>query len=503
MVTEAFEFLAAQGVEVVSAQENPHAPGLDSNLTSWTAAVVPDVPVFSPEDGKKFTESSLSVTITSGTEDDGTVIYYTTDGSEPTTQSTRYTDTDAITVTSHTTIKAIAVKNNLVSKVASATYTKLSAQYPIKIIGPTGEANSSVDTYDDGTVVIQNSTDALFNPKDNSSADIQNQLRYWIYNGWTFTATKENEEPQVYGPTKTIDDGLKTFLTGKGGWTLTMDSRTPGRYDYPSSSSGSSSSGSSTYTVTVDNAKNGTVTVSPKNASKNTTVTITIKANSGYELDDLTVTDKNGDTVKLTRKSDIQYTFTMPASKITVEASFTKIEEQPTVSFVDVSPSAYYCDAVAWAIENGVTSGTSATTFSPDAACTRAQTVTFLWRAAGSPAPKSSVNPFADVPTSAYYYDAVLWAVEQGITAGTSATTFSPDATCTRGQIVTFLHRADGTAATGSNPFADVADSAYYVDAVKWAVAEGVTAGTSATTFSPDASCTRGQIVTFMYRSAK
>ena len=265
--------------------------------------------------------------------------------------------------------------------------------------------------------------------------------------------------------------------------------------------SGGGGGGATTYTVTVDSAKNGTVTVSPKSASKGTTVTITVKPDSGYELDDLTVTDKNGDTVKLTRKSDTQYTFTMPASKVTVEASFTEIEEQPAVSFVDVSASAYYYDAVAWAVENGVTSGTSATTFSPDAACTRAQAVTFLWRAAGSPAPKSSVNPFADVSTSAYYYDAVLWAVEQGITVGTSATTFSPDLTCTRAQIVTFLYRADGTATAGNNPFTDVADSAYYAGAVKWAVAEGVTAGTSATTFSPDASCTRAQIVTFLYRA--
>ena len=259
--------------------------------------------------------------------------------------------------------------------------------------------------------------------------------------------------------------------------------------------------GTTTYTVTVDSAKNGTVSVSPKNASKGTTVTITVKPNSGYELDDLTVTDKNGDAVRIKDQGNGKYTFTMPASKITVEASFTEIEEQPAVSFVDVSTSAYYYDAVAWAVENGVTSGTSATTFSPDAACTRAQAVTFLWRAAGSPAPKSSVNPFTDVSTSAYYYDAVLWAVEQGITAGTGATTFSPDATCTRGQIVTFLYRADGTTTSGSNPFTDVADNAYYADAVKWAVAEGVTAGTSATTFSPDASCTRSQIVTFLYRA--
>ena len=258
--------------------------------------------------------------------------------------------------------------------------------------------------------------------------------------------------------------------------------------------------GTTTYTVTVDSAKNGTVSVSPKNASKGTTVTVTVKPNSGYELDDLTVTDKNGDTVKLTRKNDTQYTFTMPASKVTVEAAFAKIEEQPSVTFIDVPTSTYYYDAVEWAVENGITNGTSATTFSPDATCTRAQTVTFLWRAAGSPAPKSSVNPFTDVQPGAYYYEAVLWAVENGITNGTSATTFSPDDTVTRGQTVTFQHRAAGSPAVGGGSFADVAADAYYAPAVQWAVANGITNGTSSTTFSPDAPCTRGQIVTFLYR---
>lgn len=262
---------------------------------------------------------------------------------------------------------------------------------------------------------------------------------------------------------------------------------------------GSSSSGSTTYTVSTDSAKNGSVSVSPKNASKGTTVTITIKPDSGYELDDLTVTDKNGDAVKLTRKSDTQYTFTMPASKVTVEASFTKIEEQPSVSFIDVPTSAYYYDAVAWAVENGITNGTSATTFSPDDSCTRAQMVTFLWRAAGSPKATGG-NPFTDVSASAYYYDAVLWAVEQGITNGTSAITFSPDATVTRGQTVTFLWRAGGSPAARGSSFADVAADAYYAPAVQWAVANGITYGTSSTTFGPEDDCTRAQIVTFLWR---
>lgn len=266
------------------------------------------------------------------------------------------------------------------------------------------------------------------------------------------------------------------------------------------SGGGGGGSSSSSYAVTVDSTKNGTVTVSPKNASKGTTVTITVKPNSGYELDDLTVTDKNGDAVKLTRKSDTQYTFTMPASRVTVEAAFAEIVAEPDVSFIDVPANAYYYDAVAWAVENSITNGTSATTFSPEETCTRAQTVTFLWRAAGSPAPRSSVNPFTDVQPGAYYYEAVLWAVENGITNGTSDTTFSPDDTVTRGQTVTFQHRAAGSPAASGGTFADVAADAYYASAVQWAVANGITNGTSNTTFSPDDPCTRGQIVTFLYR---
>ncbi len=170
--------------------------------------------------------------------------------------------------------------------------------------------------------------------------------------------------------------------------------------------------------------------------------------------------------------------------------------------FTDVSNSAYYYDAVLWAVEKGVTGGTTATTFSPNNPCTRAQIVTFLWRAAGSPKPASSANPFTDVKAGAYYYDAVLWAVEKGITGGTTATTFSPNSACTRGQTVTFLWRSAGSPkSTGTNPFTDVSNSAYYYDAVLWAVEKGVTSGVTATTFGPGATVTRGQTVTFLYRS--
>lgn len=269
-----------------------------------------------------------------------------------------------------------------------------------------------------------------------------------------------------------------------------------------SSGGGGGGSSSASYAITVDKATGGTVKVSPTRADKGDTVTITVNPNSGYELDTLTVTDKDGGRISVNNAGNNKYTFTMPSGKVTVKATFAKVSEQPQpgISFSDVSASAYYYDAVKWAVENDVTSGTSATTFSPDASCTRAQMVTFLWRANGSPR-TASANPFTDVQAGAYYYDAVLWAVEKGITSGTSATTFSPDMTVTRGQTVTFLHRANGSpAASGSNPFTDVAADAYYTAAVQWAVAEGVTSGTGANTFSPDAPCTRAQIVTFLYR---
>ena len=262
-----------------------------------------------------------------------------------------------------------------------------------------------------------------------------------------------------------------------------------------------------TYSVTTPAADNGTVTVSPKNASKGTTVTITVKPDDGYELDELIVTDKNGDELKLTDKGNGKFTFTMPGSKVEIEASFVEIEEPIVVpEFTDVPADAYYADAVEWAVKNGITIGTGdGTTFSPDLGCTRAQVVTFLWRAAGSPAPKSTVNPFVDVLPGEYYAEAVLWAVENGITVGTNAegTTFSPDEICSRAQIVTFLWRSENRpAASTSGSFVDVASDTYYTGAVEWAAENAITVGTNpeGTMFSPDEDCTRAQIVTFLYR---
>ena len=254
-----------------------------------------------------------------------------------------------------------------------------------------------------------------------------------------------------------------------------------------------------TYSVTTEKTENGSVKVSPSNATLGSTVTITVEPDAGYKLGDLTVLDKNGKEIELTAQGNGKYTFKMPSGKVTVEATFVEaVTENP---FVDVAENAYYYDAVLWAVENEITTGTGADTFSPNAVCTRAQVVTFLWRAAGCPEPVGAANAFDDVASNAYYAKAVQWAVEQGITLGTGDGKFSPDAECTRGQIVTFLWRSQGSEnATANNPFVDVADGTYYEDAVLWAVEEAITNGTSADTFSPDADCTRGQIVTFLYR---
>ena len=263
-------------------------------------------------------------------------------------------------------------------------------------------------------------------------------------------------------------------------------------------SSGGGSSSPSYSVTTPSKTENGTVTVSPRSAEKGDTVTITVKPDSGYQLDDLTVTDKNGNELKLTDKGNGKYTFTMPASKVEINATFVK--EVETSPFSDVSTSAYYYEAVKWAQEKGITGGIGNGLFGPNQPCTRAQIVTFLWRATGSPEPKA-MSSFADVSTDAYYAKAVAWAVENGITTGTGDGKFSPDATCTRAQSVTFLFRAIGKLVDSKAEFSDVLTDSYYANAVAWAVENGVTNGIGDGLFGPDNSCTRAQIVTFLYRA--
>lgn len=270
------------------------------------------------------------------------------------------------------------------------------------------------------------------------------------------------------------------------------------------SSSGDSDSGDTDgdYLITVDRVSGGTLRVNPGRADKGDTVTITVTPKSGYELKKLTVTDSRGDAVETRSAGEGRYTFVMPGSRVNVSASFARAEEPEKLPFTDVSNSAYYYDAVLWAAEEGITSGVTGSTFAPGRGCTRAQLVTFLWRANGSPEPASRENPFTDVSSSAYYYDAVLWAVEKGITTGVTGSTFAPDALCTRGQAAVLLWRANGAPQVSQeHPFRDVAEDAYYEDAVSWAVHGGVTQGTTGSTFAPDETCTRAQIVTFLYRA--
>ena len=270
-------------------------------------------------------------------------------------------------------------------------------------------------------------------------------------------------------------------------------------YVEPSSGSGSSSS-SRRYDVSAPSVKHGDVTVSPKTASKGDTVTVTVKPDSGYVLETLTVTDKNGNELTLKDKGSGKYTFTMPAGKVEAKATF--MEDNSMLNFFyDVPNGAYFYEAVKWAVENGITTGVGNDLFAPEQPCTRAQIVTFLWRAAGSPEPKGTAADMTDVVPGSYYAKAVAWAVENGITTGTAEGTFSPDATCTRAQAVTFLARAQNAKATGKTAFSDVPADSYFADAVAWAQANGVTTGTSETTFSPDNDCTRAQIVTFLYRA--
>lgn len=272
-----------------------------------------------------------------------------------------------------------------------------------------------------------------------------------------------------------------------------------------SSSGGGGGSSTPRYAVTVpDKTENGSLSVTPKNAKKGSDVTITATPDKGYEVGDIVAKDAKGNKLTLKDNGDGTYTFTMPASKVTIEATFAEKQADEPVApeklFADVSAEEYYYEAVKWASENGVTGGIGENLFGAKLPCTRAQIVTFLWRAAGSPEPKG-MSGFVDVSADAYYAKAVAWAVEQGIVSGTSATTFSPDAVCTRAQSVAFLYRAFGEKVNKAAGFSDVSADAYYADAVAWAVENGVASGIGGGLFAPDQDCARGQIVAFLYRA--
>nr|WP_325298585.1 S-layer homology domain-containing protein [uncultured Dysosmobacter sp.] len=364
----------------------------------------------------------------------------------------------------------------------------------ITIIGPTGEMeNTPAITLDENKKVtaIQGKT-TLFDPHDNSEAG--DTLKYWVYNGWTFSAEK-NGQKETFGTFKTLTAELAAWLSEKindteGVWKLTMDSRTPGYYSYPSS--GGSSSGSSstpTYAVTVDSGRHGTVTVSPKSARRGATVTITVKPDDGYELDDLTVTDKDGKTVKVTEGKNGKFTFTMPASKVEVEASFTAIkEETPARRFTDV-PDGYWAeDEINWAADSGYMNGNTAATFNPEGTVTRQQLWMILARLSG-------YQP-------ADFDEARAWAMDNSISDGTN-----PGGAVSRQQLVTILYRYAermGHNTAGSADLTAYPDhagvAAYATGAMGWSVANGIVGGTAQGTLAPTGTATRAQFAAILYR---
>lgn len=314
----------------------------------------------------------------------------------------------------------------------------------------------------------------------------------YTFNGWTSSGIRV-DDASAAETTFTMPEGSVTVTAN---WT--RDGGSGGSTSGGSFSSGRDDSDPSYAVGIPDKTENGSVSVSPKNASQGDRVTVTVKPDAGYELDSLKVFDKNGKELELTDKGDGKFTFIMPAGKVEVKAAFT--EEVKISPFRDVPTDAYYYEAVKWAQKKGITGGIGDGLFGPNQPCTRAQIVTFLWRAAGSPEPKGTAAGMTDVAAGSYYEKAVAWAIENGITTGTADGRFAPDATCTRAQGMTFLFRASKASADGAPAFSDVAADAYYAEAVKWATDNGITNGTTSSTFSPGSGCTRAQIVMFLWR---
>ena len=307
----------------------------------------------------------------------------------------------------------------------------------------------------------------------------------YTFNGWTSGSNVVFDDPSAAETIFTMPAGSVTVTAN---WSRDGGSSSSGRDDSDPS-----------YAVGIpDKTENGSVSVSPKNASQGDRVTVTVKPDTGYELDSLKVLDKNGKELALTDKGDGKFTFIMPAGRVEVKATFT--EEVKISPFRDVPTDAYYYEAVKWAQKKGITGGIGDGLFGPNQPCIRAQIVTFLWRAAGSPEPEGTAAGMTDVAAGSYYEKAVAWAIENGITTGTADGLFAPDATCTRAQGMTFLFRASKASADGAPAFSDVAADAYYAEAVKWATDNGITNGTTSSTFSPGSGCTRAQIVTFLWR---
>ncbi len=338
--------------------------------------------------------------------------------------------------------------------------------------GSTGTVtNRYIVTFQDVDGTVLSTQDVAENEKVTRPADPERDG--YVFEGWYLNNVVYDFEIQV-----------TAHLTLTARWSV-------------NSSGSSGGSSDPTYAISMPSkVTGGEISLQKRYAEKGEIVTITVTPDDGYELDKLIVTDSKGNVLELTNKGSGKFTFKMPAGRVEIEASFREVAL--VNPFVDVGTNDYYYNAVLWAVEHGVTAGTGANTFSPNAAVSRAQMVTFLWRAHGSPK-ATGTNPFTDVSTNDYYYDAVLWAVANGVTAGTSSTTFSPNADVTRSQAVMFQWRAAGSPTASGNGFGDVAADAWYYDAVSWAVANGITSGTGGNNFSPDVVVSRGQAVTFLY----
>ena len=342
-------------------------------------------------------------------------------------------------------------------------------RYVVTVNGSYDEQNSGAGSYAAGSVVTVRA----------------GSRSGYTFNGWTSGSNVVFDDPSAAETIFTMPAGSVTVTAN---WARDGGSSSSGRDDSDPS-----------YAVGIpDKMVNGSVSVSPKNASQGDRVTVTVKPDTGYELDSLKVLDKNGKELALTDKGDGKFTFIMPAGRVEVKATFT--EEVKISPFRDVPTDAYYYEAVKWAQKKGITGGIGDGLFGPNQPCTRAQIVTFLWRAAGSPEPEGTAAGMTDVAAGSYYEKAVAWAIENGITTGTADGLFAPDATCTRAQGMTFLFRASKASADGAPAFSDVAADAYYAEAVKWATDNGITNGTTSSTFSPGSGCTRAQIVTFLWR---
>ena len=425
-------------------------------------------PVLTLSDPVFFADQETGAYTVTGTADAGSEILY--GGTEKIYANSKGRFTVPGTLDTNSGILSLSAKDSAGNESAQqlALITR-QTRYAVTVNGSYDAQNSGAGSYAAGSVVAVSA----------------GSRSGYTFNGWTSGSNVVFDDPNAEET---------TFIMPEGSVTVTANwSRDGG------SSSSDRDSSDPSYAVGIpDKTENGSVSVSPKNASQGDRVTVTVKPDAGYELDSLKVFDKNGKELELTDKGDGRFTFIMPAGKVEVKAAFT--EEVKISPFRDVPTDAYYYEAVKWAQKKGITGGIGDGLFGPNQPCTRAQIVTFLWRAAGSPEPKA-MSSFADVSTDAYYAKAVAWAVENGITTGTGDGKFSPDATCTRAQSVTFLFRAIGKLVDSKAEFSDVLTDSYYANAVAWAVENGVTNGIGDGLFGPDNSCTRAQIVTFLFRA--